>query len=157
MFQCTECYLTKTELGIRFQQPSLMKTLYFLILTIYLSNLDQVLLPTQQRYLLYITIKLKHIFKILPVNFMNNFHVGNAFCPDLITKPLSRMQSLSESRRGSKVTKPIFSNQCKALFRPYFVCNDAVPCSSKLETRQYQPSQNYNVPFTFYPCYDPPT
>ena len=113
MFQCTECYLTKTELGIRFQQPSLIKTLYFLILTIYLSNLDQVLLPTQQKYPLYITIKLKHIFKTLPVNFMNNFHVGNACCPDLITKPLSRMQSLSESCRGSKVTKPIFSNSAK--------------------------------------------
>ena len=30
-----------------------------------------------------------------------------------LTKPLSRMQSLSESRRGSKVTKPIFSNSAK--------------------------------------------
>ena len=29
------------------------------------------------------------------------------------TKPWSRMQSLSESRRGSKVTKPIFSNSRK--------------------------------------------
>ena len=29
------------------------------------------------------------------------------------TKLLSRMQSLSESRGGSKVTKPIFSNSAK--------------------------------------------
>ena len=29
------------------------------------------------------------------------------------TKPWSRMQSLSESRGGSKVTKPIFSNSRK--------------------------------------------
>ena len=29
------------------------------------------------------------------------------------TKPLSRMQRLSESRGGSKVTKPIFSNSRK--------------------------------------------
>ena len=29
------------------------------------------------------------------------------------TKPLSRMQSLSESRGGSKVTKPIFRNTAK--------------------------------------------
>ena len=29
------------------------------------------------------------------------------------TKPLSRMQSLSESRGGSKETKPIFSNSAK--------------------------------------------
>ena len=29
------------------------------------------------------------------------------------TKPWSRMQSLSESRGGSKVTKPIFSNSIK--------------------------------------------
>ena len=45
MSWCIECYLTKTELGIRFQQPALIRSLYFLILTIYLSYLDQVLLP----------------------------------------------------------------------------------------------------------------
>ena len=33
------------------------------------------------------------------------------------TKPWSRMQSLSESRGGSKVTKPIFSNSIKRYFR----------------------------------------
>ena len=33
------------------------------------------------------------------------------------TKPLSRMQSLSESRRGSKVTKPIFNNSARAIER----------------------------------------
>ena len=31
----------------------------------------------------------------------------------LNTKPLSRMQSLSESRGGSKVTNPIFRNSAK--------------------------------------------
>ena len=31
----------------------------------------------------------------------------------LLFEPLSRMQSLSESREGSKVTKPIFSNSAK--------------------------------------------
>ena len=45
MFQCTECHLTKIELGIRFQQPYLIKSLYFLTLTIYFSYLDQVLPP----------------------------------------------------------------------------------------------------------------
>ena len=45
MFRCFECYLTKRELGIRFQQPSLIRSLYFLILTVYLSYLDQFLLP----------------------------------------------------------------------------------------------------------------
>ena len=39
---------------------------------------------------------------------MNNFHVGNA-CSRLIAKPLSRMESLSQSRGGSKVTKPIYT------------------------------------------------
>ena len=32
------------------------------------------------------------------------------------TKPLSRMQSLSESRGGSKVTKPSFSNSAKRYY-----------------------------------------
>ena len=45
MFRCIDCYLTKTELGIQFQQPALIRSLYFLILTVYLSYLDQVLLP----------------------------------------------------------------------------------------------------------------
>ena len=41
MFQCVQCYLPKTELGIRFQQPfssllKLIRSLYFLILTVYL-------------------------------------------------------------------------------------------------------------------------
>ena len=35
--------------------------------------------------------------------FMSEKHVAP-------TKPWSRMQSLSKSRRGTKVTKPIFSN-----------------------------------------------
>ena len=39
---------------------------------------------------------------------MNIFHVGNA-CSKLIAKPLSRMESLSQSRGGSKVTKPIYT------------------------------------------------
>ena len=43
MFQCIECYL-KEEVGIRFQLPSLIRSLYFLILTVYLSYFDQVLL-----------------------------------------------------------------------------------------------------------------
>ena len=34
----------------------------------------------------------------------------------LMAKPLSRMQSLSQSRGGSKVTKPIFSNVQLALY-----------------------------------------
>ena len=36
------------------------------------------------------------------------------------TKPLSRMQSLSESCRESKVTKPIFSNSGKCYFGTKF-------------------------------------
>ena len=39
---------------------------------------------------------------MLIANFMNNFHVRNACC-----SYKARMHSLSESRRGSKVTKPI--------------------------------------------------
>ena len=42
---------------------------------------------------------------------MNNFHYGNACFPYKAFR--SRMQSLSESRGGSKVTKPIFSNSGK--------------------------------------------
>ena len=41
MSRCIEYYL-----GIQFQQPSLMRSLYFLILTVYLSYLGQVLLHT---------------------------------------------------------------------------------------------------------------
>ena len=44
MFQCI-AVLSDTEPGIRFLQPTLIESLYFLILTIYLSYLDQVLLP----------------------------------------------------------------------------------------------------------------
>ena len=40
---------------------------------------------------------------------MNNFYVAHV----AHTKPLSRVQSLSESRRGSKVTKPIFNDSAK--------------------------------------------
>ena len=41
-----------------------------------------------------------------PMVFMSDTYVSH-------TKPWSRMQSLSESRGGSKVTKPIFSNSIK--------------------------------------------
>ena len=42
---------------------------------------------------------------------MDNFYVGNSCWH---TKPLSRIQSLSESRGGgSKLTKPIFGNSTK--------------------------------------------
>ena len=54
MFQCIECYLKEEVIGIRFQLPSLIRSLYFLILTVYLSYFDQVLL--QQLCLLYIRI-----------------------------------------------------------------------------------------------------
>ena len=72
MFQCIECYLTKTGPGIRFQQPSLIKSLYFLLtLTNLFSYLDQVL---------YIGVAQKHILKTLTANFMNNVHVRNVCC-----------------------------------------------------------------------------
>ena len=40
---------------------------------------------------------------------MNNFHDGNA-CSRLIAKPLSRIESLSQSSgESTKVTKPIYT------------------------------------------------
>ena len=47
---------------------------------------------------------------MLTANFMNNFHVETHVSH---TKPWNRMRSLSKSREGSKVTKPIFSNSRK--------------------------------------------
>ena len=49
----------------------------------------------------------KNILKTLTANFMNNFqrHVSH-----------TKMRSLSESREGSKVTKPIFSNNTNHYF-----------------------------------------
>ena len=64
----------------------LIKSLYFLLLTIYLRYLDQVLLPIAVVPFIYWNKAQKHF-------------VGNACSAH--TKPLSRMQSLSESREGS--------------------------------------------------------
>ena len=72
--------------------------------------LDRVLLLTAVVPFIYWNYAKKNILKRLTAKFMNNFHVGNVFSH---TKPWSRMQSLSESRGGSKVTKPIFSNSRK--------------------------------------------
>ena len=45
---------------------------------------------------------------------MNNFHVGNVCFPfKALEWNADRIQSLPESRKGSKVTKPIFSNSRK--------------------------------------------
>ena len=66
-FRCIEYYLTKTELGIRFQQPSLIRSVYFLILTVYLNCLDQFLLP----------------IAVIPFIYQNKTkkkHVKNAHC-----------------------------------------------------------------------------
>ena len=52
--------------------------------------------------------KAQTYFKKAPCEFYEQFSCRKCMLPRL-TKPLSRMQSLSESRRGSKVTKPIFS------------------------------------------------
>ena len=51
--------------------------------------------------------------QILWTIFMSEMHVAH-------TKPLSRMQSLSESCRESKVTKPVFSNSAKRYFGTKF-------------------------------------
>ena len=75
MFQCIEFYLTKTEPGIRFQKPFLIKSLYLLIETIYFSYFDQVLLPTAVVPFIYSNKAKKNILKALTANFMNNFHV----------------------------------------------------------------------------------
>ena len=56
----------------------------------------------------------KNILKTLTANFKNNFHVGNVCFPyKALEWNADRMQSLSESRKGSKVTKTIFSNSRK--------------------------------------------
>ena len=56
----------------------------------------------------------KNILKTLTANFMNNFRVKNVCFPyKALEWNADRMQSLSESRKGSKVTKPIFSNSRK--------------------------------------------
>ena len=72
--------------------------------------LDRVLLLTAVVPFIYWNYAKKNILKTHTAKFMNNFHVGNVFSH---TKPWSRMQSLSESHGGSKVTKPIFSNSRK--------------------------------------------
>ena len=57
---------------------------------------------------------LKKHFKNAHCEFMNNFHVGNVCFPfKALEWNADRIQSLSESRKGSKVTKPIFSNSRK--------------------------------------------
>ena len=58
-FSAQLCY--DTELGIRFQQPSLIESLYFLILTIYLSYWTR-FCSLQQQCLFYIEIMLKKTF-----------------------------------------------------------------------------------------------
>ena len=74
MFQCIECYLTKAE----FQYASLIRSLYFLILTVYSSYLDQVLIPIVVIPFTYLNKAQKTVLKTLIANFMNTFHVGNA-------------------------------------------------------------------------------
>ena len=63
--------------------------------------LDRVLLLTAVVPFIYWNYAKKNILNTLTAKFMNNFHVGNVFSH---TKPWSRMQSLSESRGGCKVT-----------------------------------------------------
>ena len=81
-YQYIVCYLTKIEPGIRFQQPSLIKQLYFLILNIQFSYLDQVLVPIALVPFIYQNkAKKKNILKTLRASFMNNVHVRKACCP----------------------------------------------------------------------------
>ena len=72
--------------------------------------LDQVLLPIAVVPFIYWNYAQKTFWKrslrILWTIFMSETYVSH-------TKPWRRMQSLSESRRGCKVTKPIFSNSRK--------------------------------------------
>ena len=104
MFQCIECYLTKREPGIRFQQPPLIKSLNFLILTFYFSCLDQTWLPIAVVPFIYWNKAQKNVLKTLSANCMNNFHVEKACCS---YKALGYAQNLSQSGGGSKVSKPI--------------------------------------------------
>ena len=117
MFRCIECYLTKTA---RDPISVAIKLLYCMILTVYLSYLYKYLLPIAVMPFIYIRIKLKkNILKRLIANSMNNFQAVFSFRRSMLltgvahTKPLSRLQSLFESRGGSRVTKPIFSNSAK--------------------------------------------
>ena len=100
MFKCTECYLTKTELRIRFQQASFSRSLYFLILTVYSSYLDEVLLPTAVMPFIYYN-KAQEKNLNAHCEFYEYFHVGNACC-SYNSKPLSRMQG---SREGSSAKR----------------------------------------------------
>ena len=117
MFRCIECYLTKTA---RDPISVAIKLLYCLILTVYLSYLYQYLLPIAVMPFIYIRIKLKKKhFKTAHCEFYEQFS-GRLFISESMlltgvahTKPLSRLQSLFESRGGSRVTKPIFSNSAK--------------------------------------------
>ena len=117
MFRCIECYLTKTA---RDPISVAIKLLYCMILTVYLSYLYKYLLPIAVMPFIYIRIKLKkNILKRLIGNSMNNFQAVFSFRRSMLltgvahTKPLSRLQSLFESRGGSRVTKRIFSNSAK--------------------------------------------
>ena len=74
MFQCIKCFLTQTEVGIRFQKPSLIRSLYFLILTVYLSYVDQVLLPKAvMPFLYWKKAELKKHFKKAHCEFYEQF------------------------------------------------------------------------------------
>ena len=74
------CLFKDTELGIRFQQPSLIELLYFLILTIYLSYWTR-FCSQQQQCLLYIGIMLKQHFKNTNCEFYEQFSCRKRMFP----------------------------------------------------------------------------
>ena len=99
-----------TELGIRFQQPSLIQSLYFLILTIYLIYWTR-FCSLQQQCLLYIGIKPKQHFKNAHCEFYEQFSCRKRMFP---IQSLGVLCEVCRSHVGGyKLTKPIFSNSRK--------------------------------------------
>ena len=109
----TSCFnpvLSKTELRIRFQQPSLTRSLYFRILTVYLSYMDLVLLlMTVMPFIC--QNRAQKSFEKCSLRIYEQFSCRKLTL--LIQSPMNRIQSLFESSGGSKGTKPIFSNSAK--------------------------------------------
>ena len=86
--------------GSDFSRLLLSRSLYFLILTVYSSYLDEVLLPTAVMPFIYYN-KAQEKNLNAHCEFYENFHVGNACC-SYNSKPLSRMQG---SREGSSAKR----------------------------------------------------
>ena len=96
----------KMEPQIQFQQPSLTRSPYFLIVIGYLSYLDQVFLPITV-LLLYIRIKLNNNFENAHCEFYEKFHVGNASCSYKASSLRRKSFRERNESRAAKTENPV--------------------------------------------------